>query len=109
MCRDCNHFVLGGLDGHRCQARLAKAARGFEVSRPTWMTEASPPEELLTRVRAFVNDRIDWGWRVVIEEGRIIRQIQVEDPDLPPPHLQVRELDHHEDWETAFRDLGLLR
>lgn len=108
-CEQCGATVYGAQPGdHRCQAVRDRVARGFEVRRPTWLAEASPPEELLTRVNGFIKDRIDWGWRVFFDEGRIVRQIQVGDPDLPPPHIQFRNLENWEDWEPAFRELGLL-
>lgn len=106
-CPDCETVVFGDPQQHSCPKRLDRVARGFENRERPWLKEASPPEELLTRVRAFVGDRIDWGWRVVWDDG-IRREIQVLDEDLDPP-IQTRRLDHMEDWESVFRDLGLLR
>lgn len=71
------------------------------------MVEASPDEELLTRVRSFVGDRYEWGWKVTFDGGRLIRRIEIDDPDFRP-RLQIRELSNWEDWEEVFRELGLL-
>lgn len=114
ICSECGaaYSVVCGFNPtakHICEHKREAAARGWEGDDEALVLRLQPPVEILTKVRAFIGESISWDWQVSIGADGLMRRITVKDPSLPPPHdAQVRDLANHEDWEGAFKALGLL-
>lgn len=110
ICSDCGAaYQVSGTFQHICEDKREAAAKGWEGDDEALIIRLKPNVELLTRVRGSIGGSLDWDWHISISIDGLLRTVTVKDPSLPPPHdVQVRKLANHENWEEAFKALGLL-